>query len=62
MLTGQGRAHHGEILREATRLAEAGQIKPLLDPRRFTLDSAAEAHRLIENRSANGKIVIDIAD
>lgn len=62
MLTGQGRAHHGEILREATRLAEAGQIKPLLDARRFTLESADEAHRLIENRSANGKIVIDIAD
>lgn len=62
MLTGQGRAHHGEILREATRLAEAGQIKPLLDPRRFTLETAAEAHRQIENRSANGKIVIDIAD
>lgn len=62
MLTGQGRAHHGEILREATRLVEAGQIKPLLDPRRFTLDSTAEAHRLIENRGANGKIVIDIAD
>lgn len=62
MLTGQGRAHHGEILREATRLAEAGRIKPALDPRRFTLDAAAEAHRQIENRSANGKIVIDIAD
>jgi NADPH2:quinone reductase len=62
MLTGQGRAHHGEIMREAKRLAEAGKVMPLVDPRRFTLDSAAEAHREIENRSATGKIVVDVAD
>lgn len=62
MLTGQGRAHHGEIMREATRLAEAGKVKPLVDPRRFGLDATADAHREIENRSATGKIVVDIAD
>lgn len=62
MLTGQGRAHHGQILREARRLAESGKVMPLVDPRRFTLDSAAEAHREIENRSATGKIVVDVAD
>src|SRR5277367_3163605 len=39
LLTGEGRAHHGEILREATRLTEAGKIVPQLDPRRFTLDT-----------------------
>jgi NADPH2:quinone reductase len=61
MLTGQGRAHHGQILREATRLSEAGKIAPRLDPRRYTLDSVADAHRAIEDRSAAGKIVIDIA-
>lgn len=62
MLTGQGRAHHGEIMREATRLAEAGKVKPFVDPRRFAFDAAADAHREIENRSATGKIVVDIAD
>jgi NADPH:quinone reductase len=62
MLTGQGRAHHGQILREATRLSEAGKIAPRLDPRRYTLDSVADAHRAIEDRSAAGKIVIDIAE
>ncbi len=61
MLTGQGRAHHGQILREATRLSEAGKIAPRLDPRRYTLDSVADAHRAIEDHSAAGKIVIDIA-
>jgi NADPH2:quinone reductase len=60
MLTGEGRSHHGNIMREATRLAEAGKIVPHVDPHRFTLDSVADAYRLIESRSAAGKVVIDI--
>ena len=62
MLTGEGRAHHGDILREAKRLVEGGQVMPLLDPRRFTLDSAADAHSAIQNGSATGKIVVEIAN
>jgi NADPH:quinone reductase len=60
LLTGEGRAHHGEIMREATRLAEAGQLRPRLDPRRFDLAGVADAHAAIEDRSAQGKIVVDI--
>ena len=37
LLTGKNRAHHGTILRQATRLAEAGQLRPVVDPRHFTL-------------------------
>jgi NADPH:quinone reductase-like Zn-dependent oxidoreductase len=62
MLTGVGRAHHGEILREATRLTEAGKIAPHLDPRHFSLVSVDEAYRAIESRGAAGKIVIDIPE
>jgi NADPH2:quinone reductase len=62
MLTGQGRAHHGEILREATRLAEAGNLMPRVDPRRFDLESVAEAYRALEQRDAVGKIVVDVVD
>jgi NADPH2:quinone reductase len=47
LLTGEGRAHHGEILTEATRMAEAGQLSPSLDPRRFTLAGLEEAYRPI---------------
>jgi NADPH2:quinone reductase len=61
MLTGQGRAHHGEILREATRLAEAGNLVPRVDPRRFNLESAADAHRAVEQQDSIGKVVIDVA-
>jgi NADPH2:quinone reductase len=62
MLTGVGRAHHGEILREATRLTEAGKIAPHVDPRHFGLVSVDAAYRAIESRGAAGKIVIDIPE
>ncbi len=60
LLTGEGKAHHGDILREATRLAESGKLKPLMDSRRFDLDSIGDAYALIENREAQGKVVIGI--
>jgi NADPH:quinone reductase len=62
LLTGEGRVHHGEIMREATRLADAGKLLPRLDPRKFTLAEVAQAHALIESRQANGKLVIDIVE
>jgi NADPH:quinone reductase-like Zn-dependent oxidoreductase len=61
MLTGRHRAHHGEIMREATALADAGSLKPRLDPRTFTLDSVADAHAAVEQGTAAGKVVVDIA-
>ncbi len=60
LLTGEGRAHHGEILAEATRLAEAGQLVPSLDSRRFTLETVGEAYRAISGGTAKGKLSIDI--
>jgi NADPH2:quinone reductase len=62
MLTGEGRLHHGEILREAKRLVEAGKITPLLDPRRFSFETVSAAYAEVENRTASGKIVIDVAE
>ena len=62
LLTGEGRAHHGEILSEATRMVEAGQIFPSLDARRFTLNMVEEAYRAITNRTAQGKLAIDIEE
>ena len=60
MLTGEGRAHHGEILREATKLTEAGKIVPRLDPRHFSLDTIEQAHAAVESGNVAGKIVIDV--
>jgi NADPH:quinone reductase-like Zn-dependent oxidoreductase len=62
MLTGVGREHHGEILREATRLAEAGKIVPRLDPRHFSLETVDQAHAAIETGTVAGKIVVDTGE
>lgn len=62
LLTGEGRAHHGEIVSEAARMAEAGQLSPSLDPRRFTLDTVDEAYRLMTDGQTRGKLSIDIEE
>lgn len=62
MITGKGRKHHGEIMEEATKLAEAGKLVPLVDERRFTLATANEAHEILEHGKAIGKLVIDVRE
>jgi NADPH:quinone reductase len=52
LLTGTGRAHHSEIMREATLLAKADKLVPLLDPRHFMLASAMKPHEAVKDRSA----------
>lgn len=60
LLTGEGRAHHGEILTEAARMTEAGQLLPSLDPQHFTLDRVGEAYDLIAAGRTRGKVSIEI--
>jgi NADPH2:quinone reductase len=60
LLTGEGRAHHGEILREATALAETGKLLPRVDARVFALDAVEDAHRLVAERKAEGKVVVTV--
>jgi NADPH:quinone reductase-like Zn-dependent oxidoreductase len=59
MLTGEGRAHHGEILTQAAALAEAGKLKPLLSEHRFSTSDIAAAHTQVETGSL-GKVVIEL--
>ncbi|WP_374581625.1 zinc-dependent alcohol dehydrogenase family protein [Pseudoduganella sp.] len=61
LLTGQGRAAHGAILREAARLADAGHLSVRLDPQHFTLADANAAHAHLAAGQAAGKVVIDLA-
>jgi len=60
LLTGEGRRHHGEILRAATRLVEAGKLVPIVDPRRYTLDMVGQAHAAASDGSARAKLVVDV--
>lgn len=60
LLTGIGRSHHGEILRQAADLYEKGKLMPIVDERTFTLAQIEEAYAAMENGSARGKIVINV--
>lgn len=61
LISGKGRAAHGAIMREASRLVEAGKVKVRVDPGRYTLDSVADAHRDLAEGRAEGKLVVSVA-
>jgi NADPH:quinone reductase-like Zn-dependent oxidoreductase len=60
MLTGRGREHHGEILARVAALVDEGLLSPLVDERRFTLETVADAHRAVGTRDGRGKVVVDV--
>jgi NADPH2:quinone reductase len=61
LLTGQYREHHGDIMREAARLADAGRLTLRVDPSQFNLDGAEAAYQLLETGNARGKVIVDLA-
>jgi NADPH:quinone reductase-like Zn-dependent oxidoreductase len=61
LLTGVGRAHHGDILAAARILADAGELMPMLHDEQYDLASIAEAHRAVESGAATGKVVVNVA-
>lgn len=58
LLHGRDRAHHGRVLGEAARLVDAGALRPVVDPNRFSFQQVADAHRLMESGRHVGKIVL----
>ena len=62
LLTGRGRAHHGEILAEAAALAEAGRLTPIVDPARYDLETVANAHQAVGTGTSQGKVVVRVTD
>jgi NADPH:quinone reductase-like Zn-dependent oxidoreductase len=58
LLTGFGRAHHGEILRETAALADAGKLKPLMNAQHFGAAEIDAAHALVA-AGALGKVVVE---
>ncbi|MDJ1499953.1 zinc-dependent alcohol dehydrogenase family protein [Xanthocytophaga agilis] len=60
LITGIGRKHHGEILREASQLADTGLLIPSVDPVYYTMQTIEDAYIAFENRQNNGKVVIEI--
>jgi NADPH:quinone reductase-like Zn-dependent oxidoreductase len=64
LLSGEGRAHHGDIMREASALVAAGKLKVLLDATRYMLsaDSVSAAHRALTEHTAGGKVVVELME
>ncbi|MFS2026929.1 zinc-dependent alcohol dehydrogenase family protein [Massilia sp. CT11-137] len=61
LISGKRRAAHGAIMREATRLVEAGKVNIRIDPTEYTLANVADAHRAIADGTAAGKLVVSVA-
>jgi NADPH2:quinone reductase len=59
LITGEGRAHHGEILAQITALVEAGKLKPLLNDHVIPMMDIDTAHALVESGVA-GKVVVEL--
>lgn len=59
MLHNFRREQHGEILRNIAKIAEAGDLKPLLDEKQFSLENVGDAYARLESRKAIGKVVVE---
>lgn len=58
MLHNFRREQHGEILSNLAKIAETGDLKPLLDEKQFSLENVGEAYARLESRNAIGKVVV----
>lgn len=59
MLHNHKRAEHGKILQHVTQIIEAGELKPVLDENRFSLEEVGKAHAHLESGKAIGKVVVE---
>ncbi len=58
LLTGHSREHHGRILTRAAELADSGRLAPRLYARTFALEDVNEAHAVVQNGTATGKVTV----
>lgn len=61
MIHNIGKQQHSEILRDISRIVEAGELTPIVDQQQFNLTDAGKAHDHLSSGAATGKVVIDIA-
>jgi len=60
LLTGEGHAHHGDILTAIAAFVDAGLMTPVLDPTPYDLETVAGAHRAVASGNSRGKVVVRI--
>lgn len=59
MIHNYKRAQHGEILRNLTKIAETGALKPLVDEKNFSIENVGNAYARLESKNAIGKVVVE---
>ena len=60
MLYNHKREEHGIILTKLAEIADAGELKPLLDETEFNLEEIGKAHDRLSSGQATGKVVVTI--
>ncbi|USD63179.1 zinc-dependent alcohol dehydrogenase family protein [Vibrio sp. SCSIO 43140] len=60
MIHGVRQQEHQDILKEVAKLAESGQLSPVLDDVEFTLEDIGKAHERLSAGKATGKVVVEI--
>lgn len=58
MLHNVKREDHAEILRNVARIAESGNLTPVIDETHYSLEEAGQAYARLESGQAMGKVVI----
>jgi NADPH:quinone reductase-like Zn-dependent oxidoreductase len=60
LLTGQGRAHHGDVLTAAAEIVDTGALTPRVDETPYGWTTVYRAHQAVESGTADGKVVVDL--
>ena len=60
MLHNVKREGHTHILRQLTKIVEAGELTPVLDEQEFSLEDVGKAHDRLSSGKAMGKVVVSI--
>ncbi len=58
LLNNMRREEYGKILEKISGIVNQKQLRPLIDPHKFTLETVRDAHVLFESGKAQGKVVI----
>ena len=60
MIHNYKREEHAKILRKLADIVDAGDLQPVLDDQRFSLEEVGKAHDRLSGGQALGKIVVDV--
>ncbi len=60
MIHNHRREEHAQVLKTLTKIAEAGELKPVIDATKFRLSEIGEAHQRLASGQAVGKVVVSI--